>query len=405
MIPTATRSRRTSPASAALSVSVLLAALSTVVPGIGSASAVAESARPVDPARDRQGSAAPQAQATVILDRHPFRWEKDTVLLAEPDGFVLRFAGQVQDATIHLGAGDIAPGGPVAGGDARLLLEVDVDPVRAGRPGATSGPPRDPWPRLGAVFLLSEDLGPAAAEGTAGQVPRTATEIELMRFVTGFGSQGRFVEDVTAFAPLFRGAVTFRTFISTYTEEPGWYATVRLRTVPGESGIRRPRFVRGLLTDLHVSAVRPDRRMEVVIPSGMETPRLRILSTGHASDGRGANEFVTAPHILRVNGVEVARWRPWVEGRPELRAANLWAGRRRLGGRVVWSSDLDRAGWAPGTAVSALTIPVPELTPGRHRVELVIDGIRPRDPGPDDGDHGYFAVSVTVLADERVSDE
>lgn len=400
MIPTATPSRRTSLASAALVASALGAALSVVPPGIGPDAAVAASAPSVDPARDPQGPAAPQAGVTVMLDRHPFRWEKDTVLLAEPDGFVLRFAGQVKDATVHLGTD-----GPAPGGDVRLLLEVDVDPVRAGRPGASSGPPRDPWPRLGAVFLLSDDLGPAAAEGAAGQAPRTAAEIELMRFVTGFGSPGRFVEDVTAFGPLFRGAVTIRTYISTYTEEPGWYATVRLRAVPGESGIRRPRFVRGLLTDLHVDAGRPDRLMEVVIPSGMETPRLRILSTGHASDGRGANEFVTAAHILRVDGIEVARWRPWAEGRPDLRAANLWAGRRRLGGRIVWSSDLDRAGWAPGTAVSGLVIPVPELTPGRHRVELVIDGIRPRDPGPDDGDHGYFAVSVTVLADERVSDE
>ena len=53
-------------------------------------------------------------------------------------------------------------------------------------------------------------------------------------------------------------------------------------------------------------------------------------------------------------------------------------------------------------------IPVPELTPGLHVVELEILGIRPRDPdAPAEPPgtlpyHGYWAVSADVVADRRL---
>ena len=58
---------------------------------------------------------------------------------------------------------------------------------------------------------------------------------------------------------------------------------------------------------------------------------------------------------------------------------------------------MTRPGWHPGTTVEPLIIPVPELTPGRHTIELAIQGIRPCGP---DGGHGYWRTSVVVVADE-----
>ncbi len=84
---------------------------------------------------------------------------------------------------------------------------------------------------------------------------------------------------------------------------------------------------------------------------------------------------------------------------------NPWAGRSSVEGRELWSSDFDRSGWHPGLVVEPLMIPVPELGPGPHTIELQIKDIRPKKP--DDEDHGYWVVSAVVVADEpwpRVGD-
>jgi hypothetical protein len=51
-------------------------------------------------------------------------------------------------------------------------------------------------------------------------------------------------------------------------------------------------------------------------------------------------------------------------------------------------------------------IPVPELTPGSHTIQITIQGIRPKPPGadaesdPESAHHGYWVVSAMVVADE-----
>ena len=57
--------------------------------------------------------------------------------------------------------------------------------------------------------------------------------------------------------------------------------------------------------------------------------------------------------------------------------------------------------------VDPLIVPVPELSPGPHRVELEILGIRPKEP-PDEGGvehHGYWVLSVLIVADEPWPEE
>ncbi len=75
-----------------------------------------------------------------------------------------------------------------------------------------------------------------------------------------------------------------------------------------------------------------------------------------------------------------------------------WAGRNTTKGRELWSSDLDRSGWHPGLVVEPVVIPVPELGPGSHTIELQIKDIRPKKT--DDDDHGYWVVSAVVAADD-----
>jgi len=334
----------------------------------------------------------PNIQRIDVFKDADIQWNPEAPEVVDRDGFVIRFEGQAISKMLEL------PPLPVNQRDARrITLHVSVEPVTKleGEPG-----PSDRWTRLGAVNLR---LG----EG------EDAERVELMRFITGFGGKGRFEQDVTALAPLLAGRRTLELFISTYSTEPAWKASMWLEYSQEGVGMRRPVFAQPVFSDPHVISESPMLTATVEIPQGLALPRMRIVSTGHATDGAGGDEFVSRTHVLRIDGRTVAVWRPWSEEGGTLRSANPTSGRRTIDGRELWSSDLDRTGWHPGQVVEPFIIPVPELTPGTHTIQLIIQNIRPKPghadpqaqrqntgPDPDSEHHGYWVISAMVVADE-----
>jgi hypothetical protein len=314
------------------------------------------------------------------------RWDADDPLEpAGADGYVSRFGGQIVERNVRL------PDAPTDQRDAtRIIATIRVRPVYTVNEEGRRRP-NDPWTRLGGLSVLVPDDGPGPP-----------TEVEIVRFTTPYGAPAVFEQDVTALAPLLHGMTRMRAFISTYSTIPGWTLSVELRYTSQGVGQRRPAFARPAVRDLHVTARAPKRSGRVTIPSGLDVPRLRVLTTGHATDGLAGNEFTSCTHVLRVDGREVARWRPWSEGGGTLRNQNPTSGRRTIDGRELRSSDLDRTGWHPGLVVEPTVIPLPELTPGPHDIEIEILDIRPLDPPDETGKrhHGYWALSATVVADE-----
>jgi hypothetical protein len=338
----------------------------------------------------RSGPGSTAAPRTIrIVEAAPLRWDRNAPLESD-HGMVVRFAGQAVERTVELPAFHPPSSTP------RITARVDVQPVLTRDGGGIR--PNDPWTRLGSVTMLVTAPG-------AGPATR-ATEVEVIRFITGYGAAGTFVQDVTALAPLLTGTRTFRVFISTFSERPGWEVSFALSYDETGTGHRRPVLAEPAFFDRHVvpdAADEPARlSATVTIPPGLARPRLRLLCTGHASDGAGPNEFVSSPHVLRIDGVEVARWRPWSELGATLRHLNPFAGRTNVGGQEVWASDHDRTGWSPGLVVEPLVIPVPELGPGKHSIELLISGIRPA-VGSGSSPHGYWVESAIVVADEPLS--
>lgn len=317
-----------------------------------------------------------------VFDSETLHSKGEDPILTDRDDFVIRHRGQQVERSLRL------PPAPDDQAEAqRIVAIVRVQPIYT----ETNGRRRanDPWPRIGHLALVSTDAADKSGE------------IELMRFVTGFGGPGVFEHDLTPMAPLLYGERTLRAAITTYSETPGWRISVELLYTREGVGQRRPTFAAPVLHDLHVGRDEPVPRGTIVIPRGVDRPRLRILSTGHATDGQGRHEFVSATHVLRVDGQEIARWRPWAESGGMTRDLNPFSGRQEVEGREIWSSDLDRAGWTPGLVVMPLTLPAPELTPGSHEVELEILDLRGRgEEGENPGAHGYFAVTVMVVADE-----
>jgi hypothetical protein len=152
-----------------------------------------------------------------------------------------------------------------------------------------------------------------------------------------------------------------------------------------------------VFNEVSVTAQKSKITATIDVPKGLARPRLRLMSTGHATDGTGGDEFISRFNVLRIDGVEVARWRPWSEDGGFSRAANPMSGRITLDGRELWSSDLDRSGWRPGSIVEPLRLPVPELTPGKHTIEIEVLNIRPKEQA---GHHGYWRISCIAVADE-----
>lgn len=324
------------------------------------------------------GASADDALVTVF-DAVPIEYDESLTEPIRRGGHAVRDGGQTVERTVDL------PPAPADQRDARrIVATVTVAPamtVAAGR-----RRPGDEWTRVGSlsVALPSGEQGPPV-------------EVELVRFTTGFGGEGTFTQDVTALAPLLHGRATLRLFISTY-RKPAWRVGVTLLYTEEGVGYRRPVFAEPLFEGPRLAtADEPRLQAAVEIPAGLARPRLRVITTGHATDGGPENEFISCTHVLRVDGREIARWRPWSEGGGTLRARNPWAGRRTIDGREFWSSDLDRTGWRPGAVVEPLVLPVPELTAGRHEIDLEVLGIRPE--GADHA-HGYWRISAVVVADE-----
>jgi hypothetical protein len=327
---------------------------------------------------------ATETTVEVFADE-PIHWVEERPEAVDPDGYVIRHAEQSVVRTVSL------PSPPVSQSDARRIVAVvEIEPIYSRDDGKLR--PNDPWTRLGNVSVEVPDPD---GEGMV--------EAEILRFITPYGAPATYEQDVTPLAPLLHGRQTIRAFISSYSDEPGWRISLTLRYTKEGVGQRRPVFARHLFTDLHVGAADATLKATVTIPEGLDQPRLRIITTGHATDGMAENEFVTCDHMLRVDGRLVSRWRPWAEGGGTMREANPWAGRRDIDGREIRSSDFDRSGWTPGKAVEPLMIPLPELTPGEHEITVQVLGIRPKGPvNPDDGKrhHGYFCISAFVVADE-----
>jgi hypothetical protein len=127
----------------------------------------------------------------------------------------------------------------------------------------------------------------------------------------------------------------------------------------------------------------------VVIPPDMEKVYLNYLTSGHASDGSGGDEFTQRRHHIWIDGVEVFNQIPWRTDGRNFRSVNPSSGRWG----DVWSSDLARSGWIPGDDVDPYVIDVSQyLTNGRHTIEYQIEGIE-----PDDGDgYGYWRTSSYI---------
>jgi hypothetical protein len=267
----------------------------------------------------------------------------------------------------------------------------------------------DRWDRAGNVRLCPPDMA----------------EIEILRFVTAYGGETDYEVDVSHLAPLLAGDCTFRAFVDTWSS-PGWLVDFEIRfdrgnRRPGGAGSAgtgsdgaddadrdvgppehpagptdgTPVWCRGVF--YHEGLTEENLRggpfeVPVDVPGGADRLLLYYLSSGHCTDGRGADEFVTKDNVISLDGEIVFRFRPWRNDCRRFRSINPYTRRWSDGS---WSSDYSRSGWCPGDAVDPLVLDLTDrLGEGRHTLTFGVDGARAAD---EDGDFGYWRVSAYLV--------
>jgi hypothetical protein len=229
----------------------------------------------------------------------------------------------------------------------------------------------DPWDRAGNIELVT-----------------AAGSVELHKFITGFGGTTSHQQDITNLIPLLRqGPVKVRAFVDTWVQE-AWTLDFDLK-IEADDAANKPVWNRPVFNDQDWRAndfANNRRSHSVAIPAGMDEVFLSYITSGHASDGSGGDEFTQRRHRIWIDGVEVFNEIPWRTDGRNFRDVNPYSGRWG----DIWSSDLQRSGWIPGDDVDPYLIDVSQyLTQGRHTIEYEIEGIE-----TDDGDgYGYWRTS------------
>ncbi len=234
----------------------------------------------------------------------------------------------------------------------------------------------DRWDRAGDVRLL-----------LPGQPP-----VELVRFMTSYGGRTTHTVEVSDLSPLLRGAARVGAFVDTWLS-PAWRVDCRLRYLP-DTTYDNPTWAQPVLFEPGMNHEQhgPGITARVNIPAGMRCVVLRVLSTGHCTDGTDEDEFVSKAKVISVDGHVVHRMHPWRDDCRAFRDRNPYTARWTDGS---WSSDYARSGWCPGDVVRPLEVDLTDaLPPGAHTISYRIEDIRPRNPR---GDFGYWHVSAALV--------
>lgn len=231
----------------------------------------------------------------------------------------------------------------------------------------------DPWDRAGTIQLQTDD----------------GSNVELLKFITGFGGETYHEQDVTHLRSLLSDrTVDIRGFIDTWVQE-AWVVDFEVEIIE-DVGVSPSSWGQPVFSTRTWRAedFESGRQAFIVdIPSGLDEVSLHYLPSGHSINGSSGDEFITRDHRVWIDGTEVLVTRPWRTDCRNFRSANPRSG--RWGN--TWSSDLSRSGWCPGDDVDPIAIDVTSHLPaGPHTIEYEVKDVRPVGA---DGAYGYWRAS------------
>ncbi len=220
--------------------------------------------------------------------------------------------------------------------------------------------------------------------------------IEIMRFFTSFGAgyfndkrqinnypwakDVLYKQDVTSLIPLHEEEIWVGVFIGNY-DGGGHKVSLELDFYPGfEKDSAAPsKFVLPLFLTVNTLEMSGQNygglfsndtlRVDFNLPDNVEDLQLLYTPTGHGGWG-GGDEFNPRLNQIRIDGQPVFKVVPWRTDCATYRFSNPASGNF---GNGLSSSDLSRSNWCPGTLTPPYFIPLDDLTPGKHTIEVIID--------------------------------
>ncbi|BDD12611.1 hypothetical protein FUAX_50430 (plasmid) [Fulvitalea axinellae] len=235
----------------------------------------------------------------------------------------------------------------------------------------------DPWDKFGTVSLLSPG----------------DPDIELMRFITGFGVGRKdqpvhpsveawaddvvWEQDVSALAKRLSGEVTIMAMVDTWVK-PGWDITVDLIYKPMAD--KKAAFWTLPVLNTRGNARNADQfsstspKVSFTVPENAGPVSMTLYTTGHG--GNNGDEFHKKVNVVYVDDEEFVRFIPWRDDCKNFRKYNPTSAKWE--NQTLWSSDLSRSGWCPGDIVYPIVYDMSKaLEPGRHTIRFNVENVNP----------------------------
>lgn len=262
---------------------------------------------------------------------------------------------------------------------------------------------------------------PKVEENLPGVIatPDYKPAVELMRFMTPFGvgfysessnvekrkpvyvpfyeKEVKWEQDITDRLALLDGEVIVGVWIDTWTAE-GYNVDVKLEVkeslLPKDP--HQKQWIAPLVNTVYYVGQgipdifgRSDIEVDMHVPANVGNIQLKYIVTGHGGHSSG-DEFVKKENIIYVDGEKVFAFTPWRDDCASFRRFNPSSGVWLMKAKASYidtaegkyaekdieeriaSSDLSRTNWCPGSVVEPVTINLPLLKPGNHKVRISI---------------------------------
>lgn len=295
----------------------------------------------------------------------------------------------------------------------------------------------DAYDRTGSVFIIpAENEKSTMLDGLFGGTEKlpvytdknankyqgiTVTETyspqtEVMRFFTSFGA-GHFnnlrvinnypwkddvvyKNEITELIPDNQDEIWIGVFIGNY-DKGGHIVNLELDFYPeDEDSDTHKKYIQPLFNTVNILEMsgqnygrffRTDTLVtEFEIPENLSDLKLVYTSTGHGGWGNG-DEFVPKLNQIFIDGEKIFSFVPWRTDCATYRFSNPASGNF---GNGLSSSDLSRSNWCPGTLTPPYFIPLDNLKPGKHKIQVVID------QGEDEGgSFSHWGVSGIITGE------
>lgn len=242
--------------------------------------------------------------------------------------------------------------------------------------------------------------------------------IELMRFFTSFGARHFndkrkidgyhwadsvvYKQEITSVFSLEEEEVIVGAFIGNY-DKNGHKVSLELDFYPSfEEENKTKKYIQPLFNTLNIMEMSGQNygklfktdtlEVEFSVPENLENPYLMYTSTGHGGWG-GGDEFNPKLNQIFIDDKAVYNVVPWRTDCATYRLLNPASGNFANG---MSSSDLSRSNWCPATVTPPYLIPLKDLSPGKHKVKVVIE------QGDDAGSSfNHWSVSGILVGDKK----